>query len=180
MLATEYKDTIDSVRSLFGNFIGWFTFFTGVNLAGYGWFAKQLVDNAPVARWVILIVCIYFVFQHVVAWYATDHLTKYLIGSQSRLEQILPEIAKTSEAGMTPQIGCPLSLYIISVRSMRATFPSMVFLWAAFTVFAFTKPSVSSHSTEASEPPSASVRPAVPPTPKATTAAPPSPSPKQH
>lgn len=137
MLNTEYKDTIDSVRALFGNFIGWFTFFTGVNLAGYGWFAKQLVDNAPVARWLILIVCIYFVFQHIVAWYATSHFTRYLIAAQSRLELILPEIAKDVATTITPKIGCPIDLYITAVRSLKATYPSMVFLWATFTVFAF-------------------------------------------
>ena len=123
---------------MFAHYLSWFTFFTGVNLAGYGWFAKELADDhGHIARWVILIVCVYFVFQHVVAFVASNALIAYFVRARERMTRIVSELNRQSPTEFPAQVGCPNDVYERMIRVARTTFPSMMFLWIAFTTFAF-------------------------------------------
>ena len=138
MLQQELSEIATSSRGMFAHYLNWFTFFVGVNLAGYGWFAKELVnDQQHVARWVILIVCIYFLFQHVVAFIASNALIAYLTRARERMSRIVTELDRQSPTGLPPEVGCPNDLYERMIRLARTTYPSMIFLWIAFTLFAF-------------------------------------------
>jgi hypothetical protein len=139
MLQDEFKGIEEAIHSTFAHYLTWFTFFTGVNLAGYGWFAKQLAENENVAKWVVLIVCIYFVFQHTIALAMSRQLMLYLQSSQQRMILLISELDRKSNYKIKAQIACPFELYIRVVTLAMTTFPSMIFLWVAFTTFAFLK-----------------------------------------
>jgi hypothetical protein len=139
MLQNEFQEIEKSIHSIFTHYLTWFTFFSGVNLAGYGWFAQLLAERKAVAKWLILIICIYFVFQQILALAASQQLISYLKSSQKRMILLLTELDQDSGYQIKAQIASPVELYIRVTKLIMSTFPSMIFLWVAFTIFAFLK-----------------------------------------
>lgn len=139
MLQNEFQEIEKSIHSIFTLYVTWFTFFTGVNLAGYGWFAQLLAESKTVAQWLVLIISLYFVFQQIIALAASRQLIFYLKSSQQRMLLLLPELDQNSNYQIKAQIASPVELYIRVTQLSMSTFPSMIFLWVAFTVFAFIK-----------------------------------------
>ncbi|MEO1669275.1 MAG: hypothetical protein AAFR77_00600 [Cyanobacteria bacterium J06631_2] len=121
-------------------YVNWFIFFTGVNLAGYGWFAVQLAENKYIAKWVIFIVCLYFAFQNLIAVFASRKFIDYLKSFQKRSIVLISEINETNIGNTKKvkiEVACPFNLYISWIKLAISTFPSMILLWVAFTIFAF-------------------------------------------
>ena len=145
MLLNEFEEITKSVHQTFEHYRHWFIYFTGVNLVGYGWFAQQLVQNKSVAKWFVFIVFLFFLLQHILADRLTNKLVDYLksckIRSTLLLEQLdkkrLSELDEKHLPEFKANIACPFDLYIKVLELAKITFPSMFFLWLAFTIFAF-------------------------------------------
>ncbi|MEH2045702.1 hypothetical protein [Nostoc sp.] len=139
MLEQEFQEIITSVHKTFEHYRHWFIFFAGVNLVGYGWFAQQLAENKNVAKWVILIICLYFVFHQILAFIVSRKLVNYLESRKNRLTLLLKELDSNTQYNINAQVACPIDLYVSVLKLTMKTFPSMVFLWVAFTILAFNK-----------------------------------------
>jgi hypothetical protein len=137
LLEKEYDGLTDMLKTTIGQFLSWFTFFTGVNLIGYGWFASQLAANKGVARWVILIVCIYFLFQHALAYHGTNLIIRLFESTRERMQLLLDEMHRIDPPPRPAHIASPISAYIATLGLLRHTFVSMAILWIAFTAYAF-------------------------------------------
>lgn len=140
MLESEYGGHRDASKHLIEQYLKWFAFFSGLNLVGYGWFASELLDDGceKGTKWLILIVAIYFLIQHILAVVASCQVRKRLKSMEERMLQLLAILeSKGVESGSTAQIDVPFGLYRGVVNLVTFTFPTMVLLWIAFAWYAF-------------------------------------------
>lgn len=138
MLKNELSELNVYARDTFGHFLKWFSFFTGVNLIGYGWFSSlffKLEEN--VSFWPIIGVATYFVINNVLAIFACNYVKSEISRSYDRMKEITSCINSAELSELQAQPSLPVKFYIKVIELIRGTFPTMILLWVLVAVLGF-------------------------------------------
>lgn len=137
----EIQEHNNYARDTFTRFLTWFTFFTGVNLAGFGWFSSMFMDKGVAPElWIVASVATYFVIQNLLAIAACKTLLTFWSRIESRLSLLADSIcSQDATLRMPVKSAFPGQFYARVTKLVQSTFPTMILLWLLIATIAFVR-----------------------------------------
>lgn len=135
----EIQENNSYARDTFTRFLTWFAFFTGVNLAGFGWFSSMFIDKKTAPEvWIVASVATYFIVQNLLSIAACRTLLTFWSRLESRLT-VLAELVCSQEPTLPIRSAFPGEFYSRVTKLVESTFPAMILLWLLIAAIAFSR-----------------------------------------
>ena len=129
----ELSERHSSCVQTFGHYLSWFTFFTTVNLIGFGWFGSVISgkDFSQTTRYTATAVCLYFLANNCLAIAVTKRVQQHFRSELDRISRLVEILNTGKESDVRREVSTPCIFYLEILSNAMYGFPTMMVLWLA-------------------------------------------------